>query len=412
VKYQKILDTVIDFADKGLFDDVFWYIKDFNNYGLFLCIQDNSGKMAGSYDLDSNLNTEIAKINSQGLTDCFDNLHPLVVTKSFRPDGQRTNRGNQKYYNCNYELDHIRYNNTMSVDQIYGRKIDEAVLLLLMRHPLFSEHSHLNKFHSIRDNRFIQSLQPFLLSDNEDDDMGMYYNYDFYIMSSISNGRGIDYNCFFNMDGEETDTLVSIIPNAREDQYLEEMKQFLGNDLELMSRAYFLEDIEIVSLRVTEQMFIKDRLISKDIVADYHKIMEACAAKYWSLLASEVLDYLDIWEDQDNKSYSDLLKRNVQLKSIVSHKNKYKMLTIPAIREFNNLLLTIHHESNTAIIDKSLVQILEKEDEIFLILSGTSKVRHIVQHTFEKPDDNLLASAASAYRYVIIKLSDMIDSLS
>ena len=120
MKYQKILDTVIDFADKGLFDDVFWYIKDFNNYGLFLCIQDNSGKMAGSYDLDSNLNTEIAKINSQGLTDCFDNLHPLVVTKSFRPDGQRTNRGNQKYYNCNYELDHIRYNNTMSVDQMCG----------------------------------------------------------------------------------------------------------------------------------------------------------------------------------------------------------------------------------------------------------------------------------------------------
>ena len=76
MKYQKILDTVIDFADKGLFDDVFWYIKDFNNYELLICIQEYTEALNPPHEeLGNNYNTVIAKIDSQGLTDHFKNKH-------------------------------------------------------------------------------------------------------------------------------------------------------------------------------------------------------------------------------------------------------------------------------------------------------------------------------------------------
>ncbi len=410
MKYQKILDTVIDFADKGLFDDVFWYIKDFNNYELLICIQEYTEALNPPHEeLGNNYNTVIAKIDSQGLTDHFKNKHTLVASKSFIPNSDST-ISDFKYEKDEYVLNQINNINSMKTDRVYGRKIDEAVVLFIMRHPLFSENSKSKALHSKSDNYFVETLQP-LLAEWDEETVQHTELKNLYLMSSIKIDDTNHYNYFWGIDVWEYDNNVTIIPNADEEEFLSNMKKSLEQDSELVSRVQFLSDVEIRNLIETEQLFIQEGKVSAEIVTNYHKIIEACGFKYWELLSDDVLSFYDTMKAEDNKKYIKLTKNGVAQR-LVQMRERYRPLSIQAIREINLIILKMMQENPNKILPPRLVQLIKTEDKNFQYISSLSNVRNVIIHTFSESDKDILYIAASAYRFVIIKLSEMIDSLS
>ncbi len=413
MKFQKILDVVIDFADKGLFDDVYWYIKDFKNYELLICVQDNSVHDADTFSLDNNLNTVIAKINSHGFTDYFDHVHHLVTSKSFEPEKSNPILRNEKYNYDEYNLGHTHFNDSIVIkDEVYSRKVDEAVLLMILRHPLYNSWSKLKDLHSNAGDHFRQSVEPYLCSPSGQDAKGISYDYYLYFMSSIESDSGNYYNCFLGIDIDEFDSHVSIISNSEEEEFLSDIKKVSEEHSELVSRIKFLSDREYLGLKRAEQYFIGERKVNNEVLADYHKIMEICASKYWQLVANEVISYLENMEKNNNERYVKSFARNPTVKLILRHRTKeYHPLNISAIHTINSIITNIFKDNVANDLPESLADLINNEQNNFYNLSTLSGVRNDIQHRFEEKNKSILTVAVMAYRFVIVKLLEMIETM-
>lgn len=391
MNYAYIKEIVEKYIDKGLFDDIYWYLKDYANYELVIGLEDykNTEDDIDNTIFDNKLNFYLGSITPDGYVDRDGNNHD-IIRKKYSQGHPRED----KYDFDMYRSHHKQFKHEIITDLVHARKIEETIMLLLVRNELFSKFQYGQDRHTFGPT-FVEDFQECV---GKEDDLVYLY-----LMSKVTYDKEDNYRLFWGVDVDEYDNKVQILSNVEGVTVLEHFKEMIN----------FSDSLNIQSIPIPDN--IKSAFISMEIdidkgnnlTANSLKIsaatLENVAQVFQNLISDDLADSIKQLSDGYPKEYTKAKNsRNTSFIIVAHHK-----LKLNGMGRMNSYFGFLGELASMNILGSSpeVQELIQKTAIGFKNLAFVANYRNSNIHALAEHDTQDLKVALQGYRTLIDRVA-------
>ena len=389
MKYKKIAEKLIELIDSGLFNDVWFYIKDFTNYKLLFVLQDypDNVEPPSIEVIDNQSNFLIGTIDQEGFIDYLGFKHPIVLNDYYKENIPEFIAPFDKYYSVLYNYHNFNVNSIFEIPASMKLKIDEVVWLLLLKQKEFESKIH--------------SMQLLLNEHHKSPDASAYFDYSFYLVGACNVNKKQYYDAIVLVDCDVIEPGIVFTGKNFEENLLEKAKSMMEVKILLVDKLRAMpQGIESNLTRLERKFFSED--FSAQQIQEYHKIVETYAFEIHKLLLPKLInikDKMTLAENEDwISNYADKIKR---------HKVNFRLLSIKDIVTYLKFIKLINDKFSKTILGVRTNKIIDDNLEKLAQFSDFSKIRNLVAHSFENINENIGKGSIYVLRWVIEFLDEL-----
>ena len=411
-RIEIISDELSKAIHDGLFNNIWFFIKDFSNYRLQFIVQDKNNEN------EQIENIIIGELNSFGFKDVDGNYNPLTFERCI--DKSDTDKSIPPKYLAELVGDDYWFDDIVPNDAAETTDNQKTNEIQIIRAGIFSAHSFELlpfKYH-IEKNDFTATLPIELLYKIEE-------SITFELVNNIPLKEFLFKSLFLTFKAEfEFESYLSLVSYIKDDKGNAYLNTFFGLDIgnffsiikpahhDILKEANKLTATTRISSKVQKLLttFLDDLLEIEEkerskigfglVFREYHRLIERLGNYIYENLYHQIQTVAESIPNELHYEYN--------LKQILSRKDLYR---ITNLNQFSKLLRLISSNYSNIIIGDVKKEVKEKYIPVIDTFSGFSSLRNIQTHDKISIEDDVLIAGINACKTVILNVYQLFNEL-